>query len=121
MAPTDAGTIERSDSASSINKEKELISTQTRDTTHHHIADVEYVGKAGHAATDEYGNPIVEIDALVAKRVVRKFDLRLVPPLALLYLFCFIGEFRCECRAGTELTHISLLSHQTAPTSAMHA
>ncbi|KAM5383789.1 hypothetical protein ACJZ2D_001778 [Fusarium nematophilum] len=46
----------------------------------------------GQAATDKYGNPLVEYDARAERRLCMKIDLYIVPTVALLYLFCFIDR-----------------------------
>ncbi|GAA6023081.1 hypothetical protein JCM11491_002326 [Sporobolomyces phaffii] len=53
---------------------------------------LEEVAEAGHVATDKYGNPLVAIDENAEKRLLRKLDLILIPPVALIYLFCFIDR-----------------------------
>ena len=53
---------------------------------------VEEVAEAGHVATDKYGNPLIQIDEQAQKRLLRKLDLILIPPVALIYLFCFIDR-----------------------------
>ncbi|GAA5873025.1 hypothetical protein JCM16303_006918 [Sporobolomyces ruberrimus] len=53
---------------------------------------LEEIAEAGHVATDKYGNPLITIDQAAEKRLLRKLDLILIPPVALIYLFCFIDR-----------------------------
>ncbi|KAF1815047.1 putative MFS transporter [Eremomyces bilateralis CBS 781.70] len=46
----------------------------------------------GHAATDIYGNALVQFDPKAEAKLRRKIDLMIVPTVALLYLFCFIDR-----------------------------
>jgi MFS family permease len=41
---------------------------------------------------NRYGEPLIQFDPLAEKRLVRKFDLYIVPTVSLLYLFCFIDR-----------------------------
>ncbi|KAJ9106061.1 hypothetical protein QFC20_004123 [Naganishia adeliensis] len=58
---------------------------------HHHI-DLHDAAAAGHHATDERGNPLIEIDEVASRRLARKIDLYIVPIVALQYLFAFIDR-----------------------------
>lgn len=53
---------------------------------------VEEVAEAGHVATDKYGNALISIDEAAEARLRRKLDLILLPPVSLIYLFCFIDR-----------------------------
>ncbi|EJD45751.1 MFS general substrate transporter [Auricularia subglabra TFB-10046 SS5] len=46
----------------------------------------------GTAATDRYGNVLVQFDAAAEARLRLKIDFYIVPTVALLYLFCFIDR-----------------------------
>ncbi|KAH6950692.1 hypothetical protein HG530_011357 [Fusarium avenaceum] len=46
----------------------------------------------GHAATDAYGNSLVQFDPAAERRLRWKLDLHTVPTVAILYLFCFIDR-----------------------------
>lgn len=46
----------------------------------------------GHAATDQYGNSLVQFDKAAEAKLRRKIDFCIVPTVALLYLFCFIDR-----------------------------
>ncbi|KAJ5101242.1 hypothetical protein NUU61_003464 [Penicillium alfredii] len=48
--------------------------------------------ETGHAATDQYGQALVEFDPAAESRLRLKIDLCIVPTVALLYLFCFIDR-----------------------------
>ena len=50
---------------------------------------VEDVALEGHTATDIDGRPLIELDQAAEARLRWKLDLRLVPMISLLYLFCF--------------------------------
>ncbi|GAA6059481.1 hypothetical protein JCM10212_002224 [Sporobolomyces blumeae] len=56
------------------------------------VHQIEEVALSGHVATDKYGNPLVHIDPHAEKKLLRKLDLYLIPPVALIYLFCFIDR-----------------------------
>ncbi|GAA5934980.1 uncharacterized protein JCM15063_003119 [Sporobolomyces koalae] len=53
---------------------------------------LEEVAEAGHVATDKYGNALISIDEAAEARLRRKLDLILLPPVSLIYLFCFIDR-----------------------------
>ncbi|GAA5834469.1 hypothetical protein JCM3766R1_005221 [Sporobolomyces carnicolor] len=59
---------------------------------HDSVHYLEEIAEAGHVATDKYGNPLIEIDEQAQKRLLRKLDMILIPPVALIYLFCFIDR-----------------------------
>ncbi|KAK3303198.1 major facilitator superfamily domain-containing protein [Chaetomium strumarium] len=61
-------------------------------TEAHGGAQLEAVAGRGHAATDEYGQALVQFDPKAEARLRRKLDLYLVPTVSLLYLFCFIDR-----------------------------
>ncbi|KAH6871207.1 major facilitator superfamily domain-containing protein [Thelonectria olida] len=46
----------------------------------------------GQAATDKYGQPLVEYDVNAERRLRLKIDLYIVPTVSLMYLFCFIDR-----------------------------
>ncbi|SCZ99612.1 BZ3500_MvSof-1268-A1-R1_Chr3-1g06151 [Microbotryum saponariae] len=53
---------------------------------------IEEVALAGHAATDIHGHSLVAIDAKAEAALRWKIDIRIMPTIALLYLFCFIDR-----------------------------
>ncbi|KAK4500869.1 hypothetical protein PRZ48_009061 [Zasmidium cellare] len=57
-------------------------------------AVVHDVAERGHNATDQYGHALVEFDPKAEAKLRRKIDFMIVPTVALLYLFCFIGNAR---------------------------
>ncbi|EED14792.1 MFS transporter, putative [Talaromyces stipitatus ATCC 10500] len=57
-----------------------------------HIAKAHDAAERGHAATDRYGQPLVDFDPIAEKRLLRKIDLFVIPTVAILYLFCFIDR-----------------------------
>ncbi|KAK4057222.1 hypothetical protein OIO90_001717 [Microbotryomycetes sp. JL221] len=56
------------------------------------VHDIDEVALAGHTATDRHGNALVTIDKVAEAKLRRKIDRRVVPMVALLYLFCFIDR-----------------------------
>lgn len=63
----------------------------------HHKEDMmlqsaDIAAEQGHAATDQYGRALVELDRAAERRLRTKIDLYIVPTVALLYLFCFIDR-----------------------------
>ncbi|KAG7086116.1 hypothetical protein E1B28_003630 [Marasmius oreades] len=46
----------------------------------------------GHVATDEYGNPLVKLDSQAEAKLRMKIDWMIIPPVSLMYLFCFIDR-----------------------------
>ena len=46
----------------------------------------------GQAATDKFGRPLIVIDPVAERKLRLKLDLFIVPPVAILYLFCFIDR-----------------------------
>ena len=46
----------------------------------------------GQAATDKFGRPLIVIDPVAERKLRMKLDLFIVPPVAILYLFCFIDR-----------------------------
>ena len=46
----------------------------------------------GQAATDKFGRPLIAIDPVAERKLRLKLDLFIVPPVAILYLFCFIDR-----------------------------
>ncbi|KAJ5458673.1 hypothetical protein N7475_010061 [Penicillium sp. IBT 31633x] len=63
----------------------------------HHKEDMmlqsaDIAAEQGHAATDQYGHALVELDRAAERRLRTKIDLYIVPTVALLYLFCFIDR-----------------------------
>ncbi|EEP76587.1 Tna1 protein [Uncinocarpus reesii 1704] len=54
--------------------------------------DAREAAERGQVATDIYGNPLVEFDRAAERRLRTKIDFYIVPPVALLYLFCFIDR-----------------------------
>ncbi|KAF9256275.1 MFS general substrate transporter [Marasmius fiardii PR-910] len=46
----------------------------------------------GHVATDDYGNPLVKFDPQAEAKLRRKIDWMIIPPVSLMYLFCFIDR-----------------------------
>ncbi|GAA6032527.1 hypothetical protein JCM8097_004800 [Rhodosporidiobolus ruineniae] len=67
------------------------------------VHQVEEVALHGHAATDKYGRPLVHIDHEAEARLARKIDWHILPPVALIYLFCFIDRANISV-TGLELT-----------------
>ncbi|RDW95147.1 MFS transporter-10 [Coleophoma crateriformis] len=57
-----------------------------------HGGNTHKAAERGHAATDQYGNPIVHFDKAAEARLRLKIDLYIVPTVSLLYLFCFIDR-----------------------------
>ncbi|KAL6825319.1 major facilitator superfamily domain-containing protein [Trichoderma camerunense] len=62
-----------------------------------HYQEVEHeklhdAAERGQAATDEYGQSLVELDPKAEAKLRWKLDLYLLPSVALLYLFCFIDR-----------------------------
>ncbi|KAM0789341.1 hypothetical protein ACM66B_000173 [Microbotryomycetes sp. NB124-2] len=70
----------------------ELVTKDSASVEKQEIHNVEEVALDGHAATDRYGNALVQLDEAAEARLRRKFDRRIVPMVALLYLFCFIDR-----------------------------
>ncbi|RSL51090.1 hypothetical protein BHE90_016348 [Fusarium euwallaceae] len=64
-------------------------SERVEDTAHGTVHDA-----AGHgrAATDAYGNSLVQFDPVAERKLRWKLDLFTVPTVAVLYLFCFIDR-----------------------------
>ncbi|KAK2047215.1 major facilitator superfamily transporter [Colletotrichum somersetense] len=56
----------------------------------HH--EIQAAAGKGQAATDKYGNPLVEFDPVAVRKLRWKLDLHTIPTVALLYLFCFIDR-----------------------------
>jgi sugar phosphate permease len=56
------------------------------------IEKISAVAGHGQAATDQYGNPLVEFDQAAVRKLVLKIDMYTIPTVALLYLFCFIDR-----------------------------
>ncbi|BGP16971.1 hypothetical protein JCM10213v2_004980 [Rhodosporidiobolus nylandii] len=56
------------------------------------VHQLEEVARSHHAATDKHGRPIVQIDHAAEQRLARKIDWHILPPVALIYLFCFIDR-----------------------------
>ncbi|RSH77326.1 uncharacterized protein EHS24_003637 [Apiotrichum porosum] len=54
--------------------------------------DVVTAAERGHAATDEHGHVLVDLDPAAEKRLLRKIDLYVVPTVAMIYLWCFIDR-----------------------------
>lgn len=54
--------------------------------------DVHGVAERGFAATDRYGQSLVQFDKAAERRLRTKLDWMLVPTVSLLYLFCFIDR-----------------------------
>lgn len=54
------------------------------------VPGLHVAAERGHTVTDQYGNVLVAFDKAAEKRLVRKIDFRVVPTVALIYLFCFI-------------------------------
>ncbi|KAJ9127761.1 hypothetical protein QFC24_000044 [Naganishia onofrii] len=69
---------------------KEQISHVEYDANHH--VDLHDAAAAGHLATDERGNPLVDIDEVASRKLARKIDMYIVPIVALQYLFAFIDR-----------------------------
>ncbi|PYI11076.1 MFS general substrate transporter [Aspergillus sclerotiicarbonarius CBS 121057] len=61
---------------------------------HNNIAGGDPINAAeqGLVATDQYGRALVEIDAKAESRLRRKINLHVLPPMAFMYLFCFIDR-----------------------------
>ncbi|BGP40847.1 hypothetical protein JCM10449v2_004812 [Rhodotorula kratochvilovae] len=66
--------------------------TSSSDIEKASVHNIEEVALHGHAATDMHGNPIVHIDPAKEAALRRKIDMRVLPIIALLYLFCFIDR-----------------------------
>lgn len=66
---------------------------------------IEDVALHGHIATLTDGSPLVELDPAAEARLRWKLDLRLVPMISLLYLFCFskspLGGRQLRCAIGS--------------------
>ncbi|KAL2210209.1 MFS general substrate transporter [Sarocladium strictum] len=54
--------------------------------------DVEHAAQNGQAATDRYGQSLIQFDAKAESRLRLKIDLYIIPTVALLYMFCFIDR-----------------------------
>ncbi|KAK2029188.1 major facilitator superfamily transporter [Colletotrichum zoysiae] len=54
--------------------------------------EIQAAAGKGQAATDKYGNPLVEFDPVAVRKLRWKLDLYTIPTVALLYLFCFIDR-----------------------------
>lgn len=54
---------------------------------------VEEVALHGHVATDKHGHALIHIDPAAEARLRRKMDIRILPVVALMYLFCFIDRY----------------------------
>lgn len=66
------------------------VSTQHKEEM---MTDVAHdAAERGHLATDQYGHALVEFDKVAESRLRLKIDLFIVPPVALMYLFCFIDR-----------------------------
>ncbi|EQL00396.1 hypothetical protein G6O67_007946 [Ophiocordyceps sinensis] len=48
--------------------------------------------ETGESATDKYGQSLVRFDPVAERRLRLKMDLCIIPPVSLLYLFCFIDR-----------------------------
>ena len=63
------------------------------DHKEHMIGDIAHgAAERGQLATDEHGQPLVEFDKAAESRLRLKIDLYIIPPVALMYLFCFIDR-----------------------------
>ncbi|RAL00851.1 putative MFS transporter [Aspergillus ibericus CBS 121593] len=69
---------------------KETSPTAEKDVTRHD--DMMNNAEQGLVATDQYGRALVEIDKKAESRLRRKINLYVLPPVALMYLFCFIDR-----------------------------
>jgi len=58
----------------------------------HNDSSLSHAAENGQAATDKYGQPLVQYDAKAERRLRLKIDFFIVPTVALLYLFCFIDR-----------------------------
>ncbi|GAA6005711.1 uncharacterized protein JCM10292_006747 [Rhodotorula paludigena] len=56
------------------------------------VHNIEEAALQGHAATDKAGHVLIHIDPAEEARLRRKIDIRILPTVALLYLFCFIDR-----------------------------
>jgi len=54
--------------------------------------DAHQIAERGHAATDIYGNALIQFDPKAEARLRLKIDLYIIPTVFLLYLFCFIDR-----------------------------
>ncbi|GAA6032524.1 hypothetical protein JCM8097_004799 [Rhodosporidiobolus ruineniae] len=64
----------------------------TSDAEKGSIHQVENIATPGQVATDKEGRPLADFDPEAEKRLARKLDRRILPMVALLYLFCFIDR-----------------------------
>ncbi|SCV69351.1 BQ2448_2371 [Microbotryum intermedium] len=62
--------------------------TEKGSSTEQERHQIEEVALAGHAATDIHGHSLVEIDEKAEAALRWKIDIRILPTIALLYLFC---------------------------------
>ncbi|KAH7117351.1 major facilitator superfamily domain-containing protein [Dactylonectria macrodidyma] len=53
---------------------------------------VKHAAEQGHAATDKYGQSLLQYDPVAERRLRLKIDFFVVPTVAFLYLFCFIDR-----------------------------
>ncbi|BGP71095.1 hypothetical protein NBRC10513v2_004460 [Rhodotorula toruloides] len=68
------------------------MSASDIDTEKQSIHQVEEVALHGHVATDKHGHALIHIDPAAEARLRRKMDIRILPVVALMYLFCFIDR-----------------------------
>ncbi|KAF4463548.1 mfs transporter [Fusarium albosuccineum] len=53
---------------------------------------LQHAAERGQAATNKYGEPLVQYDPVAERRLCLKIDLYIIPTVAILYLFCFIDR-----------------------------
>ncbi|KAJ3520510.1 hypothetical protein NM208_g13679 [Fusarium decemcellulare] len=53
---------------------------------------LQHAAERGQAATNKYGESLVQYDPVAERRLCLKIDLYIIPTVAILYLFCFIDR-----------------------------
>jgi len=80
-----SGNLEAAAGKETFTQHVEDMSTKVEETAHE-------AAERGHAATDQYGRPLVHFDPTAESRLRWKLDLYTIPTVSLLYLFCFIDR-----------------------------
>ncbi|KAH8646893.1 major facilitator superfamily transporter [Xylariales sp. PMI_506] len=62
------------------------------ESAHYEKKDVHGIAERGTAATDRYGQPLVQFDKAAERRLRLKIDMMVIPTVSIIYLFCFIDR-----------------------------
>ncbi|KAH8685122.1 major facilitator superfamily domain-containing protein [Ilyonectria robusta] len=75
-----------------------MVKSETQHVNHHDNVEalndstLHHAAERGQAATDKYGQSLVQYDPVAERRLRLKIDLYIIPTVSLLYLFCFIDR-----------------------------